>query len=347
MNNINLEEEKMTCFDCSDNRLNCGFCKDIEICIGCKLCETDSYVPCIHCVIECTHEISCVYRKEWEGEIMKKRKNKKDKTDKVDEMDKTNKTEMPCYTCNLKTCVVSGFCPEGVLDGLDEYINVPKRTVSSVTPTDYKKYNPHGKVWDTGITCIDDCHHKSEKTKMQLSLDVYLKLEHLQKTFPDVEFLVYGNAEQQPDNGGIFLIKDITIPKQKVGMGSIDDVQCEGHWNTVIHKHPGDTPGGFSRDDDEYVNMNHDFSLLIGSKDLSKIMGVGRKKTDCGKWIRVPLDITLEVPEISDKFFLSSLNNIEKKPSYPNVVCYPAYGKEGAWDKRQKEVQEWYKDRFY
>ena len=333
-------KEETTCFNCSDNKLNCGFCKDIEVCTGCTICETDSYVPCIHCEIDCTYESSCVYRKEWESETMKKRKNKKDKIDKID---KIEKEEMPCLTCISRPCVVSGNCPEGVFDGLREYVSIPKQTVSSTTLADYKKYNSHGKVWNTGIICIDDCHHKSEKTKLRLSLDVYLKLEHLQKTFPDVEFLVYANAEQQPDNDGIFLIKDITIPKQTVGMASVDDIQCSDHFNTVIHKHPGDTPGGFSKDDEEYINMNHDFSLLIGSKDLSKIIGVGRKKTDCGKWIRVPLDINVEIPAITDEFFLSSVNNIEKK-TYQNITYYP---KNNNWDKRQKEVTEWYKDRFY
>lgn len=325
-------KETTTCFECLDNKLNCGVCDYIEKCSGCEICHTHHYEPCIHCKIECFHEQSCMYRKKWEGEIMKK-KNIKNKSDKLD--------EIPCYTCELKECSISGMCPHGVLDTPAEYLDLYRGT--TVITTKPKKYNTHGKVWDTGITCIDDCHHKSEKIKLCISLDTYLKLEHLQKAFADVEFLVYANAELQTD--GAFLIKDIIIPKQTVGMASVDDVQCDNHFNTVIHKHPGDAPGGFSRDDEEYVNMNHDFSLLIGSKNLSNVIGVGRKKTDCGRWIRIPLDIDINVPEISDTFFLSSVNNIEKKKFTQTV--YGSYPRNNKWDKQQKEVDEWYKNRFY
>lgn len=338
-----IKSKYTNCFNCSDNKLACGDCKDIETCTGCTVCETQNYEPCIHCKIDCVHEQSCVYRTDWEIEIMSKRSKKNKLANKFE----TDETIIPCATCITRACMISGICPEGVF----EMLTSGKETIPTITSetevkeasvkktTKTKRYNPHGKVWDTGITCIDTCHHIKEKIKLHITVDTILKLEHLQKEFPDVEFLVYGNAEQQPN--GIFLIKDIVVPKQTVGMATVDDVECDNHYNTVIHKHPGDTPGGFSHDDEEYVNLNHDFSLLIGSKDLSKIMGVGRKKTDCGKWMRVPLDINVDFPAISDKFFLSSVSNITKKV-YGTYVYTP-----NKWDKARKEANEWYKERFY
>ncbi len=342
---VEIKDKYTNCFNCTDNKSNCGTCIDLETCTGCTVCETEGYEPCIHCKIECVHEQSCVYRTDWEIEIMSKRSKKNNLNNKVE----ADESIIPCATCLTRQCMTVGTCPEGVFEKLTQG-ETTETTLSKTSETGvketpvkntpkYKKYSPHGKVWDTGITCIDACHHIKEKIKLRLTVETYLKLEHLQKEFPDVEFLVYGNAEQQTD--GIFLIKDIVVPKQTVAMASVDDVECDNHYNTVIHKHPGDTPGGFSHDDDEYVNLNHDFSLLIGSKDLSKIMGVGRKKTDCGKWMRVPLDINVEFPAISDKFFLSSVTNITKK-----VYGTTVYN-QNIWDKRQKEVNQWYKERFY
>ena len=167
------------------------------------------------------------------------------------------------------------------------------------------------KVFDSGLACIEKCPFDKD-IDFEVSREVGDKLEYLQSQFKDVEFLVYGNAEKT-EKENKYVLKEIIIPKQKVGTISVDNIKPEDNYNTVLHKHPGDNPYGFSLDDDRYINNNHQFSLLIGSKDLYKIIGVASIKTDCGRYFKCKMNITLGNRNIDDKNFLESISNIQAK----------------------------------
>ena len=332
----------VTCDDCADNKMSCKTCKNISACKGCKVCGTLAYEMCPHCDINCVYENICGLRNEW-IKIMAK---------KIDYEGKLVTGEF-CVQCPWEyACTTSkdGICPGETqfsqdMKGDDVYqmeVNKEKKFVTAIEnhkeskqkkPKIYKyKANNNDGVWDSGISCIDACPH-TKGILMNISADVYYKLRHLQGMFRDVEFTVYANAERQDD--GTYYIADIVIPKQKVGMASVDDIETNGHYNTIIHKHPGDSPGGFSCIDKEYANSNHDFSVLIGSTNLNNIIGAARILTECKKYMRVPIEVKAIVPPVTDTFFLESTKNIEKKEVY---TSYYSQGNLNVWEEKRKDI---------
>lgn len=305
--------ESVNCFDggCGNNKRTCKNCIEKETCKGCKICHTTPLQACPHCVISCEHEKTCVYRAEWIKSMESK---------KFPECDK----------CPYGyACAYGGVCPEDVIEDINSskdgaisvsVISSPAEDDKNSSKKKKRKGGHNGgvavssyrkpKIWDSGISCISDCPHK-DGIDLRVALEVYLKIEYLQKEFTDVEFTVYGNSILEED--GTYILKDIVIPKQMAGHSSVDDIQCDSHYNTIIHKHPGETPGGFSADDREYANKNHDFSILIGSRGMNGVIGEARIKTECNKYMQVPLRVQVELPKVTDSFFLESVKNIEKK----------------------------------
>lgn len=164
-------------------------------------------------------------------------------------------------------------------------------------------------VIDSGLECIRACPAHKE-VGFIMSTDVIDMLEYLQQTFKDVEFLVYGNATL---SGKIYKLDDIVIPEQKVGYSHVNQVKATGIYNTVIHKHPGDA-NFFSLADENFINSNHTFSLLIGSKDLEDIIGQHKIKTDCGRYLICRLNIYKEKrsPTV-DENFIEQIKNIKRE----------------------------------
>lgn len=308
-----------TCFTCTDNRINCiTTCSTRDNCKGCPICGTTPKEPCIHCEIDCKYDKSCFIRGEWAANVEKGKIPKNDSS-----FDMSNKT---CQECPYDYfCVYFGnnMCPEDMSDeeliglgyskeiqSLQDNHSIVQNTPATSYPAKYSiKYkSDNDDVWDTHIECISECPHKSEM-KIKLSVNVVLKLGHLQREFPHHEFTVYANTIVKEKE---HILEDIIIPKQKVSYASVSDIETNGNYNTIIHKHPGDNPGGFSGIDNEFANSNHDYSILIGSKGLDKVLGTARIKTDCGKFMRIPLKLEVMLPSVTDEKFLSEVNNIEK-----------------------------------
>lgn len=159
-------------------------------------------------------------------------------------------------------------------------------------------------VIDSGKECLVHCPHENMTANLEINGNAVLKLRYLQDKFKDVEFLVYGNA-RKIDNLD-YLIDDIVIPEQVVGAASVDNIKIEGNYNTVIHKHPGNVIG-FSSIDEEYVNANHDFSIIIGNDTkLSSIKGIASIQIDCGRYMKAKLDIDVVIPGSKDEEFIKS-----------------------------------------
>lgn len=335
------ENTATSCDDCADNKMSCKTCKNISACKGCKVCGTLAYEMCPHCDINCVYESVCGLRNEWIKSMAKK----------ADFEGKLVTGEF-CTLCPWEyACTNSsdGICPGETwsmqdtrnVDVYNAEVNKEKKFVAAIENHKedkkkkqkiykYKANNNDG-VWDSGISCIDACPH-TKGVCVNISADVYYKLRHLQDMFRDVEFTVYANAEKNED--GTYYITDIVIPKQKVGMASVDDIEIDGHYNTIIHKHPGDSPGGFSHVDKEYANSNHDFSILIGSTNLNNIIGAARILTECKKYMRVPIEVKAVIPPVTDTFFLESTKNIEKKEVY---TSYYSQGCLNVWEEKRKD----------
>lgn len=179
-------------------------------------------------------------------------------------------------------------------------------------------------VFDSGLECIDKCPFDNV-INFELHRNVSDKLEYLQDQFKDVEFIVYGNSEKI-ENENKYILKEIYIPKQKVGHANVDDVKIENNYDTVLHKHPGDEPYGFSYDDSKYINSNHSFSILIGSKNLCKIIGIARIKTDCGRYFMHEMNVILGNRDIADQKFLDDIKNIQVGKSIVSKIVDKLWG---------------------
>lgn len=181
-------------------------------------------------------------------------------------------------------------------------------------------------VIDSGKICIEKCPHEDTKTKYLICGDAVLKLRYLQHQFKDVEFLVYGNSIKLADNS--YKLEDVVVPEQVVGHASVDNVVVVGTYNTVLHKHPGNMTN-FSSTDDEFVNSNHDFSLLIGSSDLKNANGIASIQLECNRYMKVKLDIDIVVPMSKDEEFIKSVaKNIKLSTPKQGFWSTVIYGKQ-------------------
>lgn len=334
------------CIECPDNKNSCPICPELNTCKECPICKTKQKQPCKHCPVSCQYELKCTIRKEWigtsidimddtrvdctnndvcflDGECPQNRMMHED--GEFEECISCSMYNVACKSENItpdKGCFLK-FEPNIYSPDTTTMTNKHNHTPTTMdlsTSTAYSKNRKSGSntssfakgVWDSGITCIKECPHKTESIELIITLDVYTKLIYLQDKYSDTEFTVFGNAILQQDDS--YLLSDITIPKQTVAHSSVDDIEIDGVYNVIIHKHPGDNPGGFSTVDEEYANQNHDISILIGSKNLDTYVAVARKLTKCGCYIRVPISIKTLRNTITDKFFLDSVEkNITKK----------------------------------
>jgi len=190
----------------------------------------------------------------------------------------------------------------------------------------YSDFTPEqNTVFNSGIVIIKSCP-AVKPIKFEISRDVSDKLEYLQAHFPNVEFLVYGHAEKI-GNTNEFQLKDIVIPNQTAYPALVKNVEQKGSFNTVIHKHPGDNPGGFSNTDIEYINSNHTFSLVIGSKNMENIVSSCRMFTDCQKYILCPIDVHI-APRlyVDDDKFRASISNIKTKIDFFDTISNIIFG---------------------
>lgn len=326
-----------SCIDCKDNKISCKTCKNSYGCKGCTVCNTFAYQMCPHCDIDCDDELSCSIRNEWIKSTQIAAYN-------ISGYDKGKETVSEfCDICPWEhACAFSkdGMCPGEQVNGrfksLCETPTFDEFRTFNVDTSEKGTYAVDDDVWDSKISYIKECPH-IKPVHIDISSDVYFKLRHLQEMFSDVEFTVYANAVLKED--GSYHISDIVIPKQKVGTASVDDIIVDGNYNTAIHKHPGAAPGGFSGIDDEYINSNHDFSLLIGSTDLKTVVGVGRIMTTCKKYMRVPVEVNFTVVPITDAFFLESTKNIEKTVE---KKLYTSYHRKNSINDTEAEKKEIY-----
>ena len=167
-----------------------------------------------------------------------------------------------------------------------------------------KKMVDNKYVIDSGKEIISECPHKNIRPKMELTGNAVLKLRYLQDKFKDVEFLVYGNATKI--DGFNYVLDDIVVPEQVVGLASVDNIIVKGQYNTVIHKHPGNSTG-FSAIDEQFINSNHDFSIVIGNDNkLNNTNGNASIQIECGRYMKAKLDINVVIPSSKDEAFIKS-----------------------------------------
>ena len=165
--------------------------------------------------------------------------------------------------------------------------------------------NGQNKGWKVQIDTVHSCGKAPDSITVRISALAAEKIKILMSHFKNTEWLAYLVGES-----GENYIRDIAIPKQRVNgthVGNVlleeDEIPIAG----VIHSHH-DMGNFFSGTDDEYVNQNHNISLVATNK---KITGQVRWKTPCGALMDVEANVKHEKQKIVDED--AFLKEVEQK----------------------------------
>ena len=140
------------------------------------------------------------------------------------------------------------------------------------------------------------------------------------KEYSSIEWLAYLLGKT-----GTRDVEDIFVPDQSISTTRVDDIECEEYNNLsiigVVHSHHsmGHT---FSGTDHDYINGNHDISIVISHSGLA---GQYRYKTPCGAYKIVEANVRLKVNlDFNDEKFIEAVKPKLTKKTYTSH--YPIYG---------------------
>jgi len=172
--------------------------------------------------------------------------------------------------------------------------------------------------WETKIECVKECSKVPDKVNIWVHPLAKRKIDALMAEYKKIEWLAYliGDIESKE-------IYDIFVPKQDISTARVDNVVCEEYNEIkpigVIHSHH-DMGHSFSGTDHEWINQNHDISLVISHNGIA---GQCRMKTECGAFKIVDVDVKLKINiEFDDKKFIEKIKGNLKEKTY----TYNSYG---------------------
>lgn len=133
---------------------------------------------------------------------------------------------------------------------------------------------------------ICNCDMVQERVTVSLSTQVIQKINLLMDKMGHLEWLAYLIGEG-------FYVKDIVIPKQTVSSGFVDNIHLDDYGFYpiigVLHSHH-DMGSFFSGTDDEWINSNHNISIVVTrnkrNKSSLEFGATCRIKTPCGSFKR-------------------------------------------------------------
>jgi len=184
--------------------------------------------------------------------------------------------------------------------------------------------------WETEIECIENCSKAPETVTVWIMPLAKVKIDVLMEKFPSIEWLAYLIG----DGNDPFTVTDIHIPQQRISVALVDEIVCP-EFNSinvigVIHSHHG-MGNGFSGTDHEYINQNHDISLVISRSSQPPVAGQVRWKTPCGsiKIVKAIAKPKINVDGFDKKSFLDEIEEKVKKAepvTFPGVSVDTKYG---------------------
>lgn len=154
--------------------------------------------------------------------------------------------------------------------------------------------------WEVKIECVTAC------SKVPQSIDAFISKNARQKAMLFMkwakarEWLAYLVGEKKDDGYHIY---DLHLPDQRTSSTLVDKVNTDDYNKLnivgVIHSHhemgagDEDRPS-FSGHDTEFINSNHNLSLLAGKdreKGGFKVVGIARVQTPCGGFMKIKANV--------------------------------------------------------
>ncbi len=169
-----------------------------------------------------------------------------------------------------------------------------------------------GDSWEVKIDTITDCGKAPSEMIINIDLLAKMKIDALMEKYPAIEWLAYLVG----DGKDALNVVDILIPEQTVTTTRVDDVVCP-EFNQVpiigvIHSHHG-MGTGFSGTDHEWINQNHNISLVIAKNGVA---GQCRWSTPCGAMKIIPVKVKVTYPDLGfdkDGFIKAGEEQINEK----------------------------------
>lgn len=156
--------------------------------------------------------------------------------------------------------------------------------------------------WEVELDLVKDCSKGPVRKVVWLGRVAKTKIDVLMRKYSSQEWFAYLLGEEMR-------VHDIFIPEQRAGGNFVSDVNCEEYNKLNIigamHSHPWKGGNSFSSHDEEFVNGNHDISLLVSKSGLS---GQVRVTVPCGAMYVVPADVRLDLEiDFNKKTFLEEV----------------------------------------
>ena len=174
---------------------------------------------------------------------------------------------------------VVNHLPGGIVVTEDDYLGFQGQNVP-----------PEPTHWETEdkMECIKDCGVAPEKKMVYISPLVYRKIKALMNKYKSREWLAYLIGKDEADAPGVF-VADIYFPKQTATGVHVDDVVLSAKVKVigVMHSHHG-MGNRFSGTDHEYINDNHNVSILVSHKEIT---GQYRHVTPCKRYKIIPINV--------------------------------------------------------
>jgi len=172
---------------------------------------------------------------------------------------------------------------------------------------DYKKREDY---WSVELPeCITSCS-KVNEVDVFINKATRAKAMMFMKWAKAREWLAYLVGEKQED--GSYIITDMYLPDQRTSATLVDKVDADEYNKLkvvgVIHSHhemgagDEDRPS-FSGHDTEFINSNHNVSLLAGRDRETggfKVVGIARVTTPCGGLMKVKANVKA-LSEVTDE----------------------------------------------
>ena len=202
------------------------------------------------------------------------------------------------------------------------------------TETETVNEDDNDDYWEVKIDCVDECSKAEKEIDVFMNKLVREKSMRFMKWAKNIEWLAYLIGEKKDDG---YYVHDLYLPDQRTSSVLVDKVVADNYNQMkvigVIHSHhemgagDEDSPS-FSGHDTNFINGNHNLSLLAGKNGNNgfKIVGIARSVTPCGSRIQIKACVKgmKEEPdqfekELKNEFFgkvFNKKNKEEEKGSY-------------------------------
>jgi hypothetical protein len=202
-----------------------------------------------------------------------------------------------CPFCFIKIpTVLNGRCLRcgGIINKLN--VDVPRKEITMSKKKKQKKQKPEentDEFWEVKIDCVEKCSKVPDSIDVFMKPLVKVKIQALMEKYEHIEWLAYLIGEKKSEKDiEYYVVNDLHIPSQKVSPGRVWDIYCSEYNELdiigVMHSHHG-MGTGFSGIDHEFINGNHNVSLVISKKQIA---GQVRFPTPCGS-MKIITDINI------------------------------------------------------